>query len=119
MNYGNSLFARFQKLFLGKCGSPVFEMNFQYRIQQEILMWPNHQFYKGRLVPHISTVKDDSFPVAPYKLISYSLDKAVKEMENVMVLVKVLLGHVDWNAYTFGVICTNYKQQSILKIELR
>lgn len=118
MNYGNSLFARFQKLFLGKFGSPVFEMNFQYRIHQEILMWPNRQFYKSRLVPH-AIVKDDSFPITPYKLISYNLDKGMKESENIMLVIKVLMGHVDWNAHSFGMICTNFKQNSILKNKLR
>ncbi|XP_037044437.1 helicase sen1-like isoform X2 [Bradysia coprophila] len=118
MNYGKSLFARFQKLYLGKFGSPVFEMNFQYRIQQEILLWPNHQFYKNRLVPHAS-VKDNSFPIAPYKVISYSLDKGVKESDNIMLVVKVLLGHVDWHAHSVGMICTNFKQNSILKNKLK
>lgn len=112
------MFARFQKQYLGKFGSPVFEMNFQYRIHQEIMMWPNGQFYKNRLVPH-NTVKDDSFPIAPYKLISYGVDRRMKESENIMRVIKVLLGHVDRKAHSFGMICTNFKQNSILKNKLR
>lgn len=118
MNYGNSLFARLQKLYLGKCGSPVFEMNFQYRLHQEILMWPNQQFYKNCLVPHDMT-KNDNFPIAPYKIISYGSDRSKKESDNIRLVLKVLLGHVDWQANSFGMICTNFKQNSKLKNELR
>lgn len=118
MNYGNSLFDRFQKLYLGKFGSPVYEMHFQYRMQQEILSWPNYEFYKNRLVPHAS-VKGNGFPIAPYKVISYGVDKGVKETDNMLSIVRVIMGHVDWQAHSFGVICANFKQQSVLKNKLR
>lgn len=118
MNYGNSMFARFQKLLLGKPAAPVYEMNFQYRLQQEILMWPNHQFYKNRLVPHASVI-DNRFPIVPYKIISYSLDNRAKETDNIMLVIKVLLGHVDWQTHSLGMICTNFKQNSILKNRLK
>ncbi len=118
MNFGNSMFARCQKLFLGKFGSPVFEMNFQYRMHEEILMWTNHQFYKNRLVAH-ANVKDDNFPIAPYKIISYDPNGGLMESVYIMMVVKVLLAHVDVQTHSIGMICTNFKQNSIMKNKLR
>lgn len=119
LNYGNSLFARFQKLFLGKVGSPVFEMNYQYRIHKEILEWPNYHFYKNRLIVH-EKIKNVSFPIVPYKIISYGLDHRIKkESDNIMLVIQILLDHVDQNMYTIGVICTNYKQNFVMKNKLR
>ncbi|KAJ6641516.1 Helicase SEN1 [Pseudolycoriella hygida] len=115
--YGNSLFARCQKLCLGKFPSPIFEMNFQYRMHQEILMWPNCQFYKNRLVPH-NIVKDDNFPITPYKLLSYSVDKGSKESEQIMLIIEVLLNHVA-RSHSIGIMCTNFKQDSVLRNKLR
>lgn len=117
MNY-KSLFARFQKLFLGKVHSPVFEINYQYRIHPTILHWPNHEFYKNRLISHPST-EDNTFPIVPYKVISYSLQRNKMESDNIMCLIQILLKHIDYEKFTIGIICTNKTQNDIMRNKLR
>lgn len=82
----------------------------------EILKWPNSYFYNNRLcIPRSKNT--DTFPIVPYKIISY--DPINMESDNVMLIIKALLTYIDWNTQPIGVICTNFKQNSIMQNKLR
>lgn len=60
---------------------------------------------------------NEHFPIMPYRVISYS--RIVMESDNIMLIIKVLLKFIDYNAHSIGVICSNFKQNSIMANKLR
>lgn len=115
-NYGKSLFSRIQKLYLRKSGSPIFRINIQHRMNPEILKWPNSYFYNNSVHQNVSKGAD-SFPIVPYKIISYSPVQV--ESDYIRVVVNVLLNHLDRKKYSIGIITTDFQQKMIMQNKLR
>lgn len=83
----------------------------------EILKWPNSFFYNNRLQPIMTNIVND-FPIDPFQMISYG---NVKQMENVniMLIIDVLLGYIDPQTNSVGIICTSLQQKSIMQNRLK
>lgn len=115
-NYGKSLFSRFQKLYLGKTGSPISRINIQHRMHPEIMKWPNHYFYNNRL--HAAASKTpDNFPIVPFKMLSYA--PLLVESDNIMLIIDVLVGHIDAKNHSIGILCTSPKQKLVMQNKLK
>lgn len=114
-NYGKSLFSRFQRIFLGKTGSPIFRINIQHRMHPEILKWPNLYFYNNRLRA-VASKTADNFPIVPFKIISYSpIDM---ESDNIMMIIDILSGHNVDKSCSIGIICASPQQKLNMQSKL-
>lgn len=115
-NYGKSLFSRIQKLYLRKSGSPIYRINIQHRMHPEILKWPNSHFYNNSVHQNVSN-GSASFPIVPYKIISYS--PVEMDSDYIRVVVNALLNHLDPKKYSIGIIATDFQQKKTMQNKLR
>nr|XP_018899045.1 PREDICTED: uncharacterized protein LOC109031763 [Bemisia tabaci] len=126
--FGQSMFSRlystFTKSTTGK-RKPLFFLDTQYRMHQEICQWPNNFFYEGKLITHQSANKrSNSSPLLPYVVLSTSCkaeaDGETNEEEATIVinLIQEILSRPDTRVMSIGVITPYQKQRKLFLTKL-
>lgn len=75
-----SLFARIQKIFQKESTNPIQMLNVQYRMSDEIALWPNKYFYSKKI---LNDTKNGYPSMCRYKILNHNENQSSNRHSNI------------------------------------
>lgn len=118
MKFNRSLFRRLIDSYASTNGMNNPTLCEQYRMDPDICLWANGEFYANRMVKTtVSKELGTRFPLQPYTVFSFRQD--VKEVTVVGDILSICLAHADPDQYTYGIIAAFAQSKHVLDNEVR